>query len=465
MPIFILKKAQTERRIIMRGRKNLVVLVMALLFSFSFIFTAFATEQAGTPTEVKKIYLQVSQDKNGDIQSVYAKSLYSEQYDVTYDYGYDNYIGERPSIVVTVTAKNGYVFYKDFDRSSHFSISGGKFEDGYRKSNTVVVVEISCSKIVKEQLETPTGLEWEDDNGRASWEAVDYADYYVVSINGNKVNAYDNYISLGTYLKYRKDNKFRVKAVSNRSYIKESEWSEYSDELYFEDWNDYYDDYYSDGSWNIDRYPGGNYGGNNGNNYSGLRNQWVQRGNVWYYYDGNGYRLRNGEYRIGNKWYVFDNEGVMKTGWWNKRYYDSDGARASGWRYINNAWFYLAGDGSQVTNRYVNGMDGKVYYVISSMLVNGWHENHYFGNDGAMVKNAWAYTNGGWYYLDANGYALRNTIGVINNAVYKFGGEGKLCYGWFDYNGASYYIKPDGNMARNEWINGYYVDSYGRWIR
>lgn len=459
----------------MKGRKNLALLLTVLSVLVSFLFaTTVMAQEAGTPKEIEKISIKVSQNKVGDVTQVDAlKEGYTLSYVVR-----DNYVdvGDKPTIEVRVTAKAGYQFKKSFDKSSHFYISGGRFLDGNKVSATVVNVEIECKARVYDKLETPEGLDWED--GIATWEDVEDADYYRVKINGTEVNQniYNNSINLSAYIKYKHNNRFQVKAFSNSSYLRSSDWSEKSYELYIEDWdewqsignNSYWSDNSSPNYWNPNYWNGGY-------NTGGARNSWVQQNGKYYYYDSNGYKLTDGMYFIDGEWFYLDGEGQRKTGWQKyngvQYYFSNNGTMVTGWRFINGAWFYFSETGAYQTNTYVYGSNGKVYYVVSSMLINNWHDGRYFkydpGNswyDGAMLRNCWEYIGGYWYYFNDAGYAIKNGVYTINGSTYKFDSNGRLLIGWFDYYGASYYIKPDGNMARNEWIEGYYVDGNGRWV-
>ncbi len=453
----------------MKGRKLVTVLV-AFLMMFSFATTAMAAE--ATPKEVKKIYLKVSQNSSGEINTILPTSGHGDEYDVSYVS--QNYsAGENPVVTVTVTAKEGYTFYNDFTSKSQFSITGGKFWDGWRVDNSHVKVEIECSKITKGKLDTPTGLSWDEDYGLASWDEVYDADYYIVRINGNDLTVNDNIVNLRAYLKDRKNNTFRVRACSESSYLTDSSWSAISDELYYDsrDWHDYdgyYDDYYNyyDDYYYPPSYP----------SYSGS-NSWVKRDGIWYYYDSNHRLLTNGMYQINGQYYLFDSQGKMLKGrqsWNGSKYffYESstgnnvEGARASGWVLYNSKWYYYDQySGKEVQNQAVGG-----YYVgTNGMVTNQWQGNRYIDPNGMITKNAWQYISRGtwgkdWYYFDGNGNVVENQIRLINGLPYPFDATGKLKYGWFDYMGYSYYIKSDGNVARNEWIEGYYVDNYGRWI-
>lgn len=463
----------------MKGRKNLALLLAMLSVLVSFLFaTTVVAQEAGTPEEIEKISIKIGQNKSGDITEVYART---KGYKVSSYVVKDNYIdvGEKPTVDVTVTAETGYIFKKSFDKSSQFSISGGRFSDGYKVSSSVVKVEIVCNGKVYDKLETPTELEWEEDWGLATWEDVEDAAYYKVKINGTEINQniYNNYIDLSGYIKFKKNNRFQVKAFSNSNYLRSSDWSEKSYELYIDDWDEWQN---KDNNWGNNTYP--NYWNNNnpncwngGYNVGGARNQWIQQNGEWNYYDSNGYKLSNGMYLIDGEWYYLDKDGKRNIGWQKyngvQYYFANNGVMVTGWRNINGAWFYFSETGEYQTNTYVYGANGKTYYVISSMLTNGWQDGRYFkyvqGSswyDGAMLRNCWEYIEGSWYYFNDKGFALKNGVYQINNATYKFDNNAKLLIGWFDYYGASYYIKPDGNMARNEWIDGRYVDGNGRWV-
>ena len=56
----------------------------------------------------------------------------------------------------------------------------------------------------------------------------------------------------------------------------------------------------------------------------------------------------------------------------------------TGWRYINNSWYYFNGSGAMVVNRwqgnYYLGSDGR-------MVMNQWIGNWYVGNDGVWIPN------------------------------------------------------------------------------
>lgn len=105
----------------------------------------------------------------------------------------------------------------------------------------------------------------------------------------------------------------------------------------------------------------------------------------------------------------------------------------------------------------------------------GWSktgENYwtYHNPDGSLVYG-WAQYKGSWYYLDPNygGQMAYNGWLQIDEKWYCFSPTGFMYANtWirFKYSGKYYYyyLKSDGSMAHDEWVDGYYVNSRGEWI-
>ena len=61
------------------------------------------------------------------------------------------------------------------------------------------------------------------------------------------------------------------------------------------------------------------------------------------------------------------------------------------------------------------------------------------------MKTGWLQLGNHWYYLDASGARVT---------------------GWLDLNGTWYYLYPSsGIMAANTWVDGYYVNADGAWVK
>ncbi|CJE66063.1 choline binding protein [Streptococcus pneumoniae] len=156
---------------------------------------------------------------------------------------------------------------------------------------------------------------------------------------------------------------------------------------------------------------------------------WVKQDGSWYYFDGNG--------------------NLVKNAWQGNYYLKADGKMAqSEWIYDSSyqAWYYLKSDGSYARN--------------------AWQGNYYLKSDGKMAKGEWVYdaTYQAWYYLKSDGSYARNAWqgNYSYQAWYYLTSDGSYAYSTWQGN---YYLKSDGKMAVNEWVDGgrYYVGADGVW--
>ena len=150
---------------------------------------------------------------------------------------------------------------------------------------------------------------------------------------------------------------------------------------------------------------------------------------------------------------------------------------ARGWVVENNEWRYINNDGSYATDCFKRS--GNDYYYLDwdgsitrSQIIDDGSNIYYVNSAGAMVKNLWRLVDNTerhdseepdswWYYLGANGRALRRTgdrvkISVAptasGNAKFIFDDMGHTLSGW---------IGEDGQMLYGEdaWRDGlYYAD-------
>lgn len=103
---------------------------------------------------------------------------------------------------------------------------------------------------------------------------------------------------------------------------------------------------------------------------------WLKQGEQWWYQHAGGGWTNNGWEQIDGKWYKFDQNGWMQSGWqpWGT---DSTG---------QTAWYYMGdpNDGSMKTSTWVQGKDGRQYFVDHS---------------GVMARNGYVKSvNSGMYY-------------------------------------------------------------------
>ena len=193
---------------------------------------------------------------------------------------------------------------------------------------------------------------------------------------------------------------------------------------------------------------------------------WVKSGNTWYFYNKNGTLARNawaGDYWLGA-------DGKMVTNAWvdNGRYYvGSNGAwvknaqkqaatttntAKKGWVQSGASWYYLDAQGRAVRN--------------------AWIGNYWLGSDGRMAVSSWV--DNGRYYVGANGLWDKNAKKETPKPEVKKQGWVKSGSYWYYYeNGTvvknkwagSYWLGSDGKMAVSSWVdNGrYYVGANGVW--
>ena len=193
---------------------------------------------------------------------------------------------------------------------------------------------------------------------------------------------------------------------------------------------------------------------------------WVKSGNTWYFYNKNGTLARNawaGDYWLGA-------DGKMVTNAWvdNGRYYvGSNGAwvknaqkqaatttntSKKGWVQSGASWYYLDAQGRAVRN--------------------AWIGNYWLGSDGRMAVSSWV--DNGRYYVGANGVWDKNAKKETPKPEVKKQGWVKSGSDWYYYeNGTvvknkwagNYWLGSDGKMAVSSWVdNGrYYVGANGVW--
>ncbi len=98
-----------------------------------------------------------------------------------------------------------------------------------------------------------------------------------------------------------------------------------------------------------------------------------------------------------------------KEGWVEDdsgRYYYTEDVAVTGWKKIDNFWYYFNSDGKMQTGWL---KDGSSWYYLKS--------------NGAMATG-WLKDGGKWYYLDSSGAMLANTSRKINGKTYKFNSSG-----------------------------------------
>ncbi|WP_294378344.1 hypothetical protein [uncultured Clostridium sp.] len=66
------------------------------------------------------------------------------------------------------------------------------------------------------------------------------------------------------------------------------------------------------------------------------------------------------------------------------------------------------------------------------------------------MKTGWQFVGGYWFYFNRS--SDQGIEGMMNKG------------GWRNIDRNWYYFYSDGKMARNTWIDGYYVNNNGAWV-
>ena len=325
-------------------------------------------------------------------------------------------VGDKPTMKVRLSPNsvgNDDYAFKGTYRSSNVTVKNGDFVSA-SKSSGDLVIKLRVEPIGGD-FAAPEDAYWKDNaKGTAKWEAPDEGGtgrYEVVLRRGNtKVTTIE---TTGTsynfypYMTKAGTYSFRVRTIAKTSseekYGDKSDWVE-SDEIYLakED--------VSDGSGQQGSTSAGAPG-------SAVTAGWRKYNNAWYYYYPDGSYQKDSWKKINDRWYLFQADGKMMTGWQNRggqTYYLTDnGDMVTGWILAGNRWYYL--------NRTPDSYEG------------------------CMLRNMWQ---------------------TIDGKTYCFGADGAMLEGWNQVDGSWYYFYPGaGHKATNTYIDTFYVNQDGVWVR
>lgn len=206
---------------------------------------------------------------------------------------------------------------------------------------------------------------------------------------------------------------------------------------------------------------------------------WQTWDNNLYYLNSDGSMKANEAFTDGGKLYFFRSwGGAYKNCWYTsggKKYYlhDNSAAYQNEWLKADGKWYYFQSDSTMATNTWIDN-----YYVDASGVwipnkekptdkwITSGNRKWYRHADGSYTKNDWELINGKYYRFDEEGWMVTGWR-KINGIWYymdKSTGE-RYGEGWHWINGNCYYMNADGEMAVDTWIDGYYVDASGKWIK
>ena len=195
------------------------------------------------------------------------------------------------------------------------------------------------------------------------------------------------------------------------------------------------------------------------NSSGALATGWKKVGGTWYYFNKNwGGMYSGGLYCIDGSFYFFKNSGAMATGWQKdtQTIYDENGKETK-----QTVWYYLKSNGKAATGWLNTG--GKWYYFDSEVHKETWDGDTYYYGYVHMRNNELSDVNGKTYYFNKGGDMA---VGwkQIGGAWFYFNKGGDMAKGkWV----GNYWLKDDGTMAVNEWVDGgkYYVGANGAWVK
>ena len=118
---------------------------------------------------------------------------------------------------------------------------------------------------------------------------------------------------------------------------------------------------------------------------------------------------------------------------------------ADGWHNDGVAWQFFQ-NGRPLTSQWVLDC-GKWYYV---------------GADTYMESLMWLQLGNTWYYLYGDGSMATGWLQLGNTWYYLYG-DGSMATGWLQLGNEWYYLYANGVMASDTWIDGFYLESSGKW--
>ncbi len=111
---------------------------------------------------------------------------------------------------------------------------------------------------------------------------------------------------------------------------------------------------------------------------------------------------------------------------------------------------------------FINGYSSQV------KAASGWNQTEagwwYENPDGSYPASTWEQIDGRWYFFNPDGYMETGWI-MYEGDYYYLQADGSMATGWLKYNGDYYFLQSNGVMAKDMWVDGYYVDSEGKWTQ
>ena len=216
---------------------------------------------------------------------------------------------------------------------------------------------------------------------------------------------------------------------------------------------------------------------------------WSYQGGKWYYAESGGKVFRGDWKKIGGVWYAFHNNGVMYSHEWSGSYFLKDsGAMADNeWVFDKNynSWFYIKPGGAYARNEWKGDyyLKGGGYMAKSEFIYDSKYQaTYYLDASGKYVRDQWREIDGKWYhfrkygemdtskwigsyYVKSDGAMAASELvyDPTYNSSFYFDENGKyLNKQWKEIDGDWYYFKDGGYIAKNEWVDSYFIKGNGR---
>ena len=215
---------------------------------------------------------------------------------------------------------------------------------------------------------------------------------------------------------------------------------------------------------------------------------WNYQGGKWYYALSGGKVFRGDWKKIGGVWYAFHNNGVMYSHEWSGSYFLKDsGAMADNeWVFDKNynSWFYIKPGGAYARNEWKGDyyLKGGGYMAKSEFIYDSKYQStYYLDASGKYVRDQWRKIDGKWYhfrkygemdtskwigsyYVKSDGAMAASELvyDPTYNSSFYFDENGKyLNKQWKEIDGDWYYFKDGGYIAKNEWVDSYFIKGNG----
>ena len=216
---------------------------------------------------------------------------------------------------------------------------------------------------------------------------------------------------------------------------------------------------------------------------------WLNANGTWYYALEEGKAFRGDWKKINGTWYAFHADGRMYAGEWSGNYFlKADGEMADNeWVFDKNynSWFYIKPGGIYARNEWKGDyyLKGGGYMAKSEFIYDSKYQaTYYLDASGKYVRDQWKEIDGKWYhfrkygemdtskwvgsyYVKSDGAMAASELvyDPTYNSSFYFDKDGNyLSKQWKEVDGERYYFKDGGYMAKNEWVDSYFIKGNGR---